>query len=489
MRAGDSQVHRITADAIEAWLANGAQRQVLPRVNEALDWAKSVWADAAASADVGDAFDPDRLHALVRVVYEDDLGDPRRIQTLYHAVEAMAWPTKEFDERLDLLSQLAYLVSRQYRRADEPRLSWAWGKKAVALVRDLPSVSEFLVLTESQRTDQLRGRFLMDPCLLLALCASLHVMANLDPSELLRQAIATRSHLMRSRMLNLDLEERAWFLVQLEILSAIGHKHFGNPSEAERWLDLAAARCDLVRGADISRTLIDFYRRSLAYDRRNFDRARAGLAQVAERFDRFGMRRYVGLCAFLEGVTLKEVGLHAEALAQLHSVSSDESLELEDWIRGLALIHAADLCARQGEGRDSIDALSKAWGLVGESGIPTATAHFHAVKGEILRDLGHLDVAIQSYQLAVATYEVSQYKALETLLRIVLAETLLAAGRDGEALSEIVVALQIAETLGLVQEGVVAVALLRESLSRHYADREALVTLKRALESPNEGNR
>jgi tetratricopeptide (TPR) repeat protein len=201
------------------------------------------------------------------------------------------------------------------------------------------------------------------------------------------------------------------------------------------------------------------------------------------------MERLNVLCDYLNGVTLKELGRHAEAQVQLHAVASNESVEVEDWMRGLALLYSAEIYASLGESTECLETLSRAWALVGDSRIPAAVGHFHGVKGQILRDLGRLEAAIESYRLAVATYESARIKATETILRIILAETLLVAGRDGEALSEIVTALRIIDTLGLVREGVVAVALLKESLSRQRPDREALVTLRRALQRVKEGNR
>jgi hypothetical protein len=76
--------------------------------------------------------------------------------------------------------------------------------------------------------------------------------------------------------------------------------------------------------------------------------------------------------------------------------------------------------------------------------------------------------------------------SLAAYVRIVLAETLLASGREGEATLEIIAALPVIEELELVQEGVAAVALLRESLRRQKADPEALKALRVQIQKMRE---
>ncbi len=491
MSAGISESQLISANALKIWLSADTHGLSLPRANEALAWATKVWrkGDTWSDAAVGSALEPDRVYALVKVATDDFRGDPRRVQRLYELLSELDWPANEFDEKLDLLSQLAYLTSRQYRRLGEPRSAWIWENKTVELARQLPSVSDFLALEEQERTDQLRDRFFTDPRVLLALCAGLYLTTNLDPADSLRQTIATHEYLSKTRALSLGREERAWFLLQLEIIAAFAHKHHGNFADSAKWLEVASARCDLVTRPDISSARIEFIRRSIAYERHEFADARSGLPELLDKFKGFGMHRSAVLCTYLDGVVLKEMGRHAEALVQLQAVATDESSQVEGWLKGLALIYSADICAKEEEPQRGFEILSRAWALVGDSGLPTAIGHFNAVKGEILRDLGHLDAAIESYRLAVATYGSSRFRALEAQVRLILAETLLARERDAEALSEIAAALPIIETLGLVQEAVVAVALLRESMSRQSADRDALGTLRRALQGPHEGSR
>jgi tetratricopeptide (TPR) repeat protein len=210
---------------------------------------------------------------------------------------------------------------------------------------------------------------------------------------------------------------------------------------------------------------------------------------LTAKFRRFGMHRYVARCTFVDGIAHKDLGRLEEALEKLRLVGEFHELEVEDWLRGLALSYAADILATQGQDSAASKTLAEAWALLKDSGVPTAIAHFHGVKGEILRDRGQLELAIDSYRLAVSSYEGAHLRAQEVMLRLILAETLLAAGRDDDAIEQIVTALPVIETLGLIREGVVAVALLRESLSRQEVNPEALRTLKRELQELNRGRR
>lgn len=490
MNAGNGRASLITGDAIRAWLEHADKDLPVVCVPKALDWANEAWFRSDLSAAIVEgSVELDRLYALVKVVYEDPDGAPSRAEEVFRALKELEWPSGAFDEKLDLLSRMAYVASRQYRRSGEPRSSWIWEKTAVGLTRQLPAVSEFLALEEQQRSEQVRDRFLADPCVLMTLCAGLYPLANSDPAESLRQALSAYSYAHQSELPDLQADERRWFLLQLEIIIAMSNKFSGNYVASDRWLDLAADTAHSVAGSDISMARIEFARRSLDYDRRNFGNARAGLANLADRFRGFGMERYAALTTYLDGVALKEMGRHSEALPQLYSVAITESSELEEWVRGLALLYVAEISALNGDSVKAFKTLSEARTLMGSSRPPLAVGHSHAVEGQILRDLGHLDSAVESYRLASDTYAASGHRSLETLLRIILAETLLGCGRDGEALSEIIKALPIIETLGLVQEGVVALALLRESLSRQSADKEALMELRRALQRHNEGNR
>lgn len=481
-----------TTSAIRAWLATGAASLSGPRVDDALRWARARWDGHELPVANGipsrlDECQPDNLYALARAILADPEAKPTDIVDWYNLVAALKWPSGGIDERLDLQTQLAYCASRQFRRAGDPASSWTWEGRSVALALQLPSVPEFMSLSATELTGQLQDRFLSDPCVLLVLCARLPTLSNMNPTDSLMKAISAREHVARKGPGYLQAEERAWFLAQFEMLIAVCHKHLGRYSESEKWLELAERTCDSVLGSETVRARIEFVSRSVAYETGRFERAQMGVAQLTARFQEFGMERYVGRCTFLDGISLKDLHRFDESLCKLRAVAQISSGEVEPWLKGLSLAYAAEVLAKQGQESAAFKTLAEAWVLLKDSNVPIAIAHFHGVKGEILRDGGQLEAAIYSYRFSISFYESAQVRSHETSVRLILAETLLAAGRHRDAIEEIVTALPIIETLGLVREAVVAVALLRESLSRHEVNSEALRTLKRELQELNRG--
>ena len=494
MIRGSGPEKLLTTGAIRGWLAADTTRFVGPRVDDAMRWARERWNDSsfplldAGADDLGEC-QPDRMHALSRIIREDSKAKPARILAWYRLVDALNWGVDAIDEKVDLQCQLAYCISRQFRRVGDPASSWIWEGTCVQLAHRLSSVTDFLSLSADKLTTQLRDRFLSDPCVLLAFCAGLPSLLNVNSPDVLLKAASVHGDILRTGSLYLQPEERAWFLAELETIVAVGYKNCGRYSESEKWLDAAAKTCESIVGSDITLARIEFARRSMAYETRQWETARRGVESLAARFQHFGMHRYVARCTFVDAIAHKELGCSEKALEKLRLVGETRELGVEEWLRGLALVYAAEILASQGQDSDASKTLAEAWTLLKDSKVPSAIAHFHGVKGEILRDRGQLEPAIDSYRLAVSVYESAHVRAQEIMLRLILAETLLAAGRDHDAIEQIVTALPVIETLGMIREGVVAVALLRESLSRQEVNPEALRTLKRELQKLNKGDR
>jgi tetratricopeptide (TPR) repeat protein len=201
------------------------------------------------------------------------------------------------------------------------------------------------------------------------------------------------------------------------------------------------------------------------------------------------MDRFVARCFFLDAVSLKELGRDEEALLAFTDVCKSQSSDVEQWMKALALTHMAEIHGRQGRYSKAAGALAEAWDLLKVSSVPSALAHFHGVRGEILRDSGCFEEAAESYSLASSVYASCGMRGFEAYVRVLRAETLFLANRGSDAVVEIMAALPAIEALGLMREGMTALALLRESLKGQEADRNALGALKQELQNLNGGGR
>ena len=99
------------------------------------------------------------------------------------------------------------------------------------------------------------------------------------------------------------------------------------------------------------------------------------------------------------------------------------------------------------------------------------------------RAQGSLGKAIESYRVARNDYQELGFRGFVTQLSLVIAETLLALGRDREAEWEILSALPTIEAEKMVPEGFAAVALLGESARRRKTDPTALRELREHLQA------
>src|SRR5712691_2888996 len=96
---------------------------------------------------------------------------------------------------------------------------------------------------------------------------------------------------------------------------------------------------------------------------------------------------------------------------------------------------------------------------------PSMVAGLKGTLGEACRDMGDFGTAIDLYREAISDYGELSMGTYAAYLRIVLAETLLLAGRPREAEIEILAAIPTIEKERMVEEGFAALNLLRESVN------------------------
>jgi tetratricopeptide (TPR) repeat protein len=437
--------------------------------------------------------DPDRadeMHAMCRLIAREDghcEGRLRSIALFYQSVQQMSWPDDRVGEQADLLARLSYLAWLHANRWSSFDEAETWERIAVDQTLRHEMVRGFLGIPARSRSEDLNRRFLSDPAVLLAACARLRSMVETSPLKSVEEAILVYGWLDTNRQVFEPGQEFELRLAELAWIAAVGNKHCGRYRESQAWLDRLEHNCDGIAGAERLRARAGYVRLAVLHELRCYQEVIASLAELKERFARLGMRLSFAKCCLLEAITLKEIGRDAEARVAFDALSRDPAIQGERSLQGMVFTGIAELEGRLGLFEAAHSNILKAIQMLKESGTPLAVAHLHAVEGELLRDQGQLDRAVDSYRAAVVVYSAGEFPSHAAYLRVVLAETLMAAGRENEAISEIVAALPVIDGEHLVREGIAAMALLRESVRRKKTDPRALRELREQLERMQRG--
>jgi tetratricopeptide (TPR) repeat protein len=480
-----------SVDLIRSWCAYSRDHDLHLGLSneEAMNWARSAWQGsrlASAQALTLGSDLPDRLYAVTKLALDDQDANADLPEYWYEQARSACWPTDPLGEKTQILTSLAYATWRQLRRSGDFRRAQAWEKAVASLASSQPATSEFLALGAEGMSEQLMLRFLSDPAVLLTVLVKLRSSINNWPSIGLQSALSLERWLSDAKELPYSREERSYFQCDARLTVAICLKHAGRYREAHAWLELAHESCRAAKRPECLNATVQFVRWAIAYETRRFDEAAAGAGELATQFEQFGNPTYVARCRYLEGLALKEQGKDDEAIRAFELVALSDHTNVEQWMRGMAHLGLAEICARRSEFEGATSHLGEAWGLIRQRTSVHALAYFHSISAEVQRGHGDLRGAISAYRTAVATYEKAGMEGMAAYVRVILAETLLADGQETASASEIVVALPTIERLSLFQEGIAAVALLRESLRRPTADREAVRRLRIELQRMNE---
>ncbi len=146
-------------------------------------------------------------------------------------------------------------------------------------------------------------------------------------------------------------------------------------------------------------------------------------------------------------------------------------------------MHIGHHHATAGEFETAARTYEKALPVVMRGNRPVALCELKWSIADAYRNQGSLQRAVESYRVARSDYQELGFRAFVTQISLVIAETLLALGRDREAEWEILSVLPTIEEEKMVPEGLAAVALLRESVCRRKTDPKALRELREHLQA------
>lgn len=320
---------------------------------------------------------------------------------------------------------------------------------------------------------------------LLTACSILKDKINATPAAVRPIASGLYMHVFESCP-DLGLfDERHFLLGELAWLAGNGCRLSGSRDEAERWFDRADANFRHTVNPAPLLTRVSFSRLSLRYDMRRFDEVLELLPSVSLSFEKLGMRLELAKTRFLEALTQKETGNQLAAISALEALTNNGELESEPGFLGMAFVNLGDLLAQDSAFDKALASYGRALSLLRNANHGYAIAHLKTSVADTLHRQGKVLAAVEAFREAVQEYLGLEMVTWAAHVRVLLAETLLEAGRAREAEWELLAALPTIEEQKMVPQGFAAIALLQESVRQRKTDPKALSELREYLQAKN----
>lgn len=322
-----------------------------------------------------------------------------------------------------------------------------------------------------------------DPDVLMALCGLLRERVNEDAATVLTEARSIFDWITAQPDGIGFFDERDYFLGESSLLAGCATRLLGDRSEAELWLDRADAAYRHTINPTPNLARVSYIRLTLRYDMHRHREVLELVPSVALTFEKLAIYSELVKCWLLEALSMKALGLSARAVSRLEALIARPEFDGEATFRALAMLNLGNLRSEEGKLDRALQAYQEALPILSATNNRTALADLKGMVGDTLRSMGQLSQAIAAYRQAVEEYVNVGMKTRVAYFRIVTAEALLEAGRSREAEWEILAALPTIDEQEMAQEGLVAVALLRESVGKRRTDTGVLAHVREHLEA------
>ena len=404
----------------------------------------------------------------------------REAAAAYDLVSGLSWPSDQFGERNEILTQFALMAWRCSREIGTVRATLGWESKYRSAFSHPSAASEclecFLATDVSERSDQLIEAMFCDVSAVFGVLELLQTYRDVCPAK-----AATESSFlyrwMSERGSFRSENERNYLLGVAAMLVGTNCRSLGRRASAAEWFTTAHSCFRKLRNSDPELAKLEYGRLTLSYERRQYDRVISEMPLLLARFRALGMDAEVAKCEFVEAMALKECGNEEGALFKL--LDMEKSLSESDPCRllGGVIAKIGELYSAKGQHREAMHAYKRALPLLRGSGRLDMLANLKGTVAETCRDMGNFRTAIDLYREAIGEYAKLEMTSFAAYSRILLAETLLLAGYPSEAEIEILAALPTIEREQMVEDGCAALNLLRESVYQCKTDESSLRVL------------
>jgi len=439
----------------------------------------------------------DVLHAAVKLLAETN-GEPseavaREADAIYQFIRRTGWSEDYLGEKRQLLAECARIGLRLLGKSAElvnderhhamsdrepPPLDLADARDSIAaeMVR---ARLELAALTSDGckiETAAMRGRAID------RICAVLRRFANARPSAVNSQCRVLLATLGQTEPAGL-FDEADYFAGELAFLISVTDRLLGHREAAAAWLGRAEQSFSRTLSPQMALAQVACERLALEHDAKRFEHALTVGIAVTSLCERLGARREWLRCELVLAACLIQLGRYEQARVRLENLHRQPDLKNHPTLHAAALVKLANLLAMMDCYSDAERVQEEAAALLARVDAPMFRADLKVVIAEGFRDRGRWEEAAAAYQVGIEDYLKMGMSGPVAYNRVVLAEVLLALGRNREAEKEIKRALPTIEQESMIHEGIAAITLLKESMRRRKMDPDALRELRERLQS------
>jgi len=441
--------------------------------------------DGRVRSDVAPNIEREDIPDLGYALREQLLGDPplTSVGTATRSFEFLArldWPESEFSERSDVLADIAYLLSVRTRAQNDYPTAQHWEARCVQLLLETEPSGTFLRNRAENNDSRADWRFLARPAVFLGLCHQLERERNHRPlvaRELVTSLFETSGTLM------VPTEELCYLRASLAHSAGVATFHLGEFEESALWLDKARR---LFRQTSyplpflVSVAGTELISKHARYQWNEVLEVVGPLICIAKKL---GMTRQTATLRVLRAHTLKEVSRHEEALREFQAVDS-EHVDLDPTLHSSLLIAMAETQYMLGDLEGAAGSCGRAAVAATRSGAPLIWGFLHSLTGQVLRDSGRVEEAIQAFDRSIAAYASVGIAGLQAYGMILSAEMLLGLGRWQQGVPRLLAAISILRAMKIDRKVAVAVELLRAAINSGLAPSQQAVRELRQVLGP-----
>ena len=473
-----------------------AMRTLIPSTKSVNEWVLSLraaaqtenWKSISAERSVDDLLCAVSLLGYelkaVRAASQEVLDVSTRT---YRFLSSLDWTENEVGERREILQLFAFLGWRHARALGHRAVANGWIDTYDSLLDDasasIASLEYFLAPRAAIPSKPLIESLLGDVEELFRLCSLLRFRRYEGPEKISAQLRRTYAWVQGSFSVDVFEDEKDYILGQLATSISVVSRWQGSREESSEWLGAASEHFRLTKDPEtgsIETTLVGLV---TEYEIGNSSKVLQELMSLKPRIEAAGLGTAMVKALILEAVALKRVDRPRDSVSRLQ-----QALHLLDrrempGLRAYVVEALGECYALLGDFGSANEQFASAFRELSGRDQPAAAAWLRLAIGEAFRLQGRLTSALEAYRSARSAYEEMAAVTWVAYARVLSAEALVVLGRGDEAVDEILKAMPILNLCSMHQEGIAAVALLRESIRQRNADPTVLKNLRDRLRS------